>query len=252
MDLHEKGLLLETCVLAGKIMIENGAEMARVEDTMNRLAGAHHDERGISFVTSGIVLMGLESTKSVQMMDVTKRTTNLEKVAKVNEYSRYFVEDRITLIQLNKMLQILDYKKNDRPMSLKVLSAGILSACLMMIVGQGSWWDFVPTFLVGAISYTVYLISQKYLKTKYLDEFIASFMIGLLALTFEKWGFGLSADNMIIGSIMPLVPGIAITNAIRDIQQDDILSGMSRAVESLMIAVLIGAGIAAAFSFLKM
>ena len=77
-------------------------------------------------------------------------------------------------------------------------------------------------------------------------------MIGLLALTFEKWGFGLSADNMIIGSIMPLVPGIAITNAIRDIQQDDILSGMSRAVESLMIAVLIGAGIAAAFSFLKM
>ena len=162
MDLHEKGLLLETCVLAGKIMIENGAEMARVEDTMNRLAGAHHHERGISFVTSGIVLMGLESTKSVQMMDVTKRTTNLEKVAKVNEYSRYFVEDRITLIQLNKMLQILDYKKNDRPMSLKVLNAGILSACLMMIVGQGSWWDFVPTFLVGAISYTVYLISQKY------------------------------------------------------------------------------------------
>lgn len=97
-------------------------EMASVEDTMNRLARAHHHERGISFVTSRIVLMGLESTKSVQMMDVTKRTTNLEKVAKVNEYSRYFVEDRITLIQLNKMLQILDYKKNDRPMSLKVLS----------------------------------------------------------------------------------------------------------------------------------
>ena len=63
--MNEKDFLLETCVLAGKIMLENGAEMYRVEDTMNRIADNFHQEEGISFVTQTIVLMGLESTKSL-------------------------------------------------------------------------------------------------------------------------------------------------------------------------------------------
>ncbi len=54
-------------------------------------------------------------------------------------------------------------------------------------------------------------------------------------------------DEIIIGSIMLLVPGLVITNAIRDTIAGDLLSGLSRTLEAIMIAGAIAIG--AAFSF---
>lgn len=39
--------LLETCLMAGKIMMESGAEMYRVEDTMNRIATIASKKKGL-------------------------------------------------------------------------------------------------------------------------------------------------------------------------------------------------------------
>ena len=37
-------LILDSCIIAGKILMENGAEMHRVEDTMNRILDKEHGE----------------------------------------------------------------------------------------------------------------------------------------------------------------------------------------------------------------
>lgn len=249
MKISDKAFLLETCVLSGRILLENGAEMSRIEDTMNRIANSCQGEKGISFVTQVIVMMSLESTKEVQMAEVKKRTIDLEKIAKVNDYSRRFANKEISIKELQNLLFILDVKINKRPEWLKMLSAAVVSACLIILLG-GEWSDFFPTLFVSGLSYSVYLLSQKYLQTKYLEEFITSFTIGVLAIVFVKIGISDSVDKMIIGSIMPLVPGIAITNAIRDLQQYHMLSGVLRAVEALIVAAMIASGIAAAFYWL--
>lgn len=133
--MNEKDFLLETCVLAGKIMLENGAEMYRVEDTMNRIADNFHQEEGISFVTQTIVLMGLESTKSIQMKRISERTTNLEKVSQVNDLSWQFSVEQISLHELNRALNQIDQVKAPEILTLKIISAAILSGCLMILLG---------------------------------------------------------------------------------------------------------------------
>jgi uncharacterized membrane protein YjjP (DUF1212 family) len=61
-------------------------------------------------------------------------------------------------------------------------------------------------------------------------------------------GSYIQLDALIGGSIMPLLPGVAITNAIRDTLQGDYMSGGARAIESFVLAassaVGIGIGIA--------
>lgn len=245
--MEEKELLLETCVLAGKIMVENGAEMYRVEDTMNRIADNYYQEEGISFVTQTIVLMGLESTKSIQMKRISERTTNLGKVSKVNDLSWQFSSKQIDLQELSKALKVVLKEEPPKKTVVKIICAAILSAALMILLG-GQWNNFLATFLVGAGGYSVYMISTTYLKLKYVDEFLASFVIGVLAFLMIQLKIGTSIDNMIIGSIMPLVPGVAITNTVRDLQEGHMLSGISRGVEALIIAMMIGAGIAVAFN----
>ena len=51
-----------------------------------------------------------------------------------------------------------------------------------------------------------------------------------------------SLDALIIGSLMLLVPGLAITNAIRDSLSGDLISGMTRGVEAVLIAIAVALG----------
>ena len=93
-------LLLETCLLAGKIMMENGSEVYRVEDTMNRIAANAGEANSISYVTATGIFMGLRSSHYAQVENVHDRVINLEKIVAVNRLSRSFAEktDHITAV----------------------------------------------------------------------------------------------------------------------------------------------------------
>lgn len=57
-------------------------------------------------------------------------------------------------------------------------------------------------------------------------------------------------DQIIIGSVMPLVPGLLLTNAVRDLIAGHFVSGLSKGAEALLTAFAIGSGIAVVFSLL--
>ncbi|EFR97960.1 LabL [Listeria ivanovii FSL F6-596] len=80
-------------------------------------------------------------------------------------------------------------------------------------------------------------------------EFLASLTVGLLAVFTISIGLGINLDKMIIGGVMPLVPGVPITNAVRDLIAGHLLSGMARGTEALLTSCAIGIGIAVVFRF---
>ena len=57
-------------------------------------------------------------------------------------------------------------------------------------------------------------------------------------------GLGENLDRIIIGALMALVPGIAITNAMRDIMAGDMVAGISKGAEALLIGAAIALGTA--------
>ena len=142
-------LLLETCLLAGKIMMENGSEVYRVEDTMNRIAANAGEANSISYVTATGIFMGLRSSHYAQVENVHDRVINLEKIVAVNRLSRSFAEKQITLPQLYASLKEINQVTPSFPLWLQVLSAGVVSSTLMIIFG-GNWSDFIVTFSLAA------------------------------------------------------------------------------------------------------
>jgi uncharacterized membrane protein YjjP (DUF1212 family) len=84
---------------------------------------------------------------------------------------------------------------------------------------------------------------------KFLNDFVAALVIGSLSLLAVSSSAALEVNSLIIGSIMPLVPGLAITNAFRDIMAGHLISGVARGTEALFIAGAIGGGIIVAFNF---
>ncbi|MFK4565584.1 threonine/serine exporter family protein [Enterococcus sp. UD-01] len=239
-------LLLDTCLMAGKIMTESGSEVYRVEDTMNRIAENAGQKESVSYVTATGLFMGFRSSNYTQLENVSERSINLEKVAIVNNLSRKFAEKKITLKELNQRLRHIDLEAPTYHLWLQVLAAGIVSCTLMYIFG-GSWSDFGATFIIGMAGYYVALLTKKWLRIKFLDDFFAAFTIGLLAYLAVTFQLAQNIDNIIIGAVMPLVPGVAITNAFRDILAGHLLSGTARGTEALFVAGAIGTGIAIVF-----
>ncbi|NLM65970.1 MAG: threonine/serine exporter family protein, partial [Enterococcus sp.] len=79
---------------------------------------------------------------------------------------------------------------------------------------------------------------------------IAALGIGIAAVLAVHFGFAHSVDNLIIGSVMPLVPGVAITTSFRDILAGHLISGLVRGTEAIIVASAIGVGIATALILL--
>ncbi|WP_416361209.1 threonine/serine exporter family protein [Loigolactobacillus backii] len=240
--------LLDTCLMAGRIMIESGSEMYRVEDTMNRIAQNAGEKQSITFTTPTGIFMELGDSGAVQIRQITSRTINLEKVEHVNALSREFAAQTINLGQLHQRLASLDRDVPFFPVWLQIIAAALVSCTLMIIYG-GYWQDFISTAVIGATGYAVFYWVRDRLNISYLNEFLAAFTIGLLALIAVRLHLGRSIDMIIIGGVMPLVPGVPITNAVRDVLAGHLLSGIARGMDAIFSVSAIGVGIALIFRF---
>ncbi|EME8151165.1 TPA: threonine/serine exporter family protein [Enterococcus faecium] len=242
----ELDLLLDTCLLAGKIMMESNAEMYRVEDTMSRIALASGNFRLVSYVTQTGLFIGLDRTSTIRMEQITNRSINLEKVVKVNDLSRKYVASELTLEELYSELQAIDRDRSFFPVWLQIVSAAVISGTIMVLFG-GKMTDLSVTLVIGGWGNAVYLYSLKFFRIKFLSEFLSSLLIGIAAIYSVRFGLGSNQDLIIIGCVMPLVPGVQITNAIRDLLAGHYVSGVSRGTEAMMTATMIGFAIAFIF-----
>jgi uncharacterized membrane protein YjjP (DUF1212 family) len=243
--------IMDVCLLAGKIMLQSGGETYRVEDTMMRIAAAFGIENSHSYVTpTGIIFSaeGAEPTKT-KLIRISSRSTDLKKVAMVNSISRQITNGEINLEGALTLLKELEELNVTFPFMIQVAAATIASGCFM-IMFKGEWIDFIPSMVTGGLGYFGFLYFHRYIPIKFFSEFLASFIIGFLALILVKIGVGSQLDKIIIGSVMTLVPGLLVTNAVRDLMAGHLVSGLSKGAEALLTAFAIGSGVAVVLSFL--
>jgi uncharacterized membrane protein YjjP (DUF1212 family) len=243
--------IMEVCLLAGKLMLQSGGETYRVEDTMMRIAASFGVEQSHSYVTpTGIIfsIEGAEPTKT-KLIRIVERTTDLTKVAQVNSISRSISSGELTVLEARKLLKEMESARLTYSLWIQVVAASISSACFL-IMFQGGWNDFIPALLTGGLGFTFFVYMHRIVQIKFFAEFLSATIIGLLSFLFVWLGFGTEIDKIIIGSVMPLVPGLLITNAVRDLMAGHLVSGLSKGAEAFLTAFAIGAGIAVVLSFL--
>lgn len=236
-------LIITTCLQAGRIMVENGSEISRVDDTMMRIAQNAGVISANTYVTITGVMMSIQGRNATQIAAVNRRTIDLEKVAQVNQLSREFAANTIDLPTLHQRLSTLDQASRSFPLWLQLLGAALVSGPLMIMFRQeieNTW----PTVVMGTLGYLIFYLLNRYLKIKFLSELTAALMIGFGAEWAVQIGWGTNVNDIIIGALMPLVPGVPLTNAVRDTLAGNFVSGPARGVEALISAAALGFGIA--------
>ncbi|PTG27803.1 threonine/serine exporter family protein [Staphylococcus chromogenes] len=239
----DENKVLDVVLLAGKVLLESGAETYRVEDTMGRIAASFGLDDTYAFVTSTAIMFSLNDRTNTRLVRVRERTTDLEKIAIANNVSRKISQNKITLDEAKTELIHLEQASLQFSFIVKFLSAAIASGFFLFMFG-GVAHDFIYAVMAGAGAFLTFDLVQRYIQIKFFSEFISSMVVIAVAASFTKLGMTVNQDIITIAGVMPLVPGILITNAIRDLMAGELLVGMSRGVEAALTAFAIGAGVA--------
>lgn len=238
--------ITKVCILAGKIMLQSGAETYRVEDTMIRMALAFGVVNAQSHVTPTAIMFSMGETEPTNFVRIVERSTDLNKVTLVNSISRNITNGALSLENASEELKVIEKQTHAYPIYLQILAAALVSGCFT-IMFKGQWIDFIPAFIVGGTGYSAIIFFHRGVEIRFFAEFLASLLIGFFSYFFIYIDFGLELDKIIIGSVMPMVPGLLITNAVRDLMAGHLVSGLSKSAEAFLTAFAIGAGVAVVF-----
>lgn len=240
--------IVDMCLLAGKIMLQSGGETYRVEDTMTRIANAYGIYGSHCFVTPTGIIFSIDGVEPTKLVRIVERSTDLKKVTVINSISRKIASGELQLDEAYQKLKEAEKADYKFPIWIQIAAASIASGCFL-IMFQGQWKDFIPALITGGLGYSSLLYFHRLVQIRFFAEFLSSFIMGLVSALFVKIGIGTELDKIIIGSVMPLVPGLLITNAVRDLMAGHLVSGLSKGAEAFLTAFAIGAGIAVVLSF---
>lgn len=247
-NVHEQ--ILNFAVDVGELMLKSGAETYRVEDTISRILESNHFKTVNTFVIpTGIMvtITGDSFPMCTKVVRVKDRTTRLDRIEKLNQLSRDYVSGTITLEEATKLLsEITNSSGYSAPCTLLWIG---LSCAFVSVMFKGGAKEFILSFFIGLLL----AVSKQYLSCRQIVNFFVHFICALLV-GFCSMGCNIlfqdkiNIEPIVIGCIMPLLPGVSFTTAVRDAIGDELLSGISRGVEALLIAVAIAAGIGVSFA----
>ena len=234
---------LKSVMSIGEEMLVSGAEIHRVEDSVNRMLSSLGAKRVDTFIITSSMVVTVH-TEEGEVFTETRRIisygTDLERLHLLNALSRRICKETLTAEEIDRELERIAGTKN-YPLWLEFISYALIAGAFTLFFG-GTFLQAAISLFAGALVRAVILVADKTVKNRIFSKFIASFAATLVAYSAVWLGLTDNFDYIIIGNIMTLIPGIGLTNALRDIFTGDSITGILRLLEALISALAIAAG----------
>lgn len=234
----------------GYELMVSGAEIYRTEDSVSRLLRAYGSSSGEVFAIPNcliVSLMGEEGQPLTRIRRIPAHGTDIDRLERCNSLCRRLCRETPDCAAALALLEELrrDSRGYTPLMALVGYFVGALGFCLFF---GGNWIESVLSGLCSlSIGLCLHLMGRMG-ANPFFKTIAASAVSAFLAIAFAKAWPGLDPDLITIGALMALVPGVCFTSALRDIMAGDMVTGLSKAAEGILIgvAIVIGTGAAVA------
>lgn len=247
-DRRELRQLVSGALDLGEELLISGAEVARVEDTIRRVCLAYGAESVDVFTITSTVIVTVdfgEKGSITHTRRISGTKFNLTALEALNDLSRRACTSRMEPVQLHNELKQIG--KLPKYTSLQTCGIWAMIAASFSIFFGGNGFDAFLSGCIAAVLFFAQSLLTKLRMNSYFSTVLCSLLGGFLSnLAFEVYhGHVEIHPSMVnIGIIMLLIPGIALTTAIRDMFSGDTMSGLLRFIEALVLSVAIAWGFA--------
>ena len=246
-DGEQRRRIMDFIMAAGQTLLENGAEVFRVEQTMEIMAASFHLREFHVYVLTNGIFASAGTAEMSEVRNVPTRTTPLGRVAAVNQLSRQIASGEVDTIDVAET-RLAQARCIPFPKDWVQLAAGMGGAFCFALIFGGDLKAGLAAAAAGVAANAYLLFCGRHgVGGGFRTISTAALILGCSLL-------GTEASHAIIGTLMILTPGIAFTMGIRDFVQGDYLSGTIRMIDALLIAasIAIGAGLVLSlYAFLK-
>jgi uncharacterized membrane protein YjjP (DUF1212 family) len=243
-------LVLDTALLAGCLILENGGETFRAEETVMRIctAGGYAESEVFALPTGiFITLVSGNVSYKTRVKRIKRRSIDLYRVDRTNAVSRALASGGIDFTEALRLLMNLMEDRREKFELLRRCFFCALQTGLFALVYGGGWFDCSVAFVCGA---AVQLLSASFSRINIYPFALSltgsTLVAAITVVSVTAAGMG-NADKIIVGGIIPLLPGLAMTNAIRDTIMGDLTSGSARFTEAILTAAGIATGVGLVF-----
>ncbi|MEE0741806.1 MAG: threonine/serine exporter family protein [Emergencia sp.] len=237
--------ILQGILDVGEEMVIAGAEVNRVENSIYRMCEAYGADRINVFIITSNIQVTMEAPDGrivTHIRRVVRNEANFDRLDYLNDLSRTICAETPGAQKLQEMLEAV-MNRPQQSRFLKFVGAVLVSGGFTVFFG-GNFRDGIAAAIVGVVIVLVEVFLAEREKNQIVYHFAASVVAGITAILLVRIGLGHNADKIMIGGIMLLIPGIAMTNSIRDMLIGDVASGMLRLSNALLVAAAIACGFA--------
>jgi len=243
MNLEQSQKVLHCAMSIGELLLTSGAEVGRVEDTIRRICTAYGATRVDVFsITSSIVttMFGEGFESCTQTRRVPPMKNDFTKLHRLNQLSRWICENRPDPDVIPERIEKI---RTGHVYSLRtlLLTYGMIAGAFTVFFG-GTFMDMLASIVVAMLLKCLEASLQHGPGNALLTSLLCSSAGGFLSNLAVFVGFGAHADMISIGNIMLFIPGVMFTNSLRDMFSGDLITGLIRFAESLLIAVIVALG----------
>ncbi|MDD6052043.1 MAG: threonine/serine exporter family protein [Clostridiales bacterium] len=230
--------------LAGRLIMENGGETYRVEETITRMGHAFGFTEVESFaVPSGIFISYRKHDGSIEtaVKRVRRRGTDLTRVDAVNAVSRRMEAEQLSCEEVMALLREIEERPAKITKKGLTLAVGLSSFGWAAMFG-GGMVDCAVAFAVALLVQSLAFALDKAGMRSFVSTLVGSFLSTVLPMFLQLATGLLNVDATVAACLMPMLPGLAMTNAVQDTLRGDMVSGISSATNALLAAAMIAGG----------
>ncbi len=235
--------LLELTSELGYRLAMSGAETFRIEDTIHRIMASYGIEAEIFAIPNNLLISieGDNGKPMTRMRRIGFHGNDLNAVEEYNALSRRICSEKpdpVTALRWTK--EVTASLKAYSPIF--IVLGSLIGAAGYAVFFGGNWIDFLCAGICGALVGFVNIFLNKMKVNPFFSTMLLSVLLSVFAYTMGVFRLTPSADCVIIGTLMILLPGLIFTNAVRDIIYGDTNSGINRIIQVLLVAAAVALG----------
>lgn len=235
---------LKLALYLGELLMKNGAETYRVEDSVIRICKSRGYNYINCFSTPTVIIISDDRFDGLCFMKtINSRGINLNRISLLNNFSRNFVNKSNPDID-EEIKELHEIEKSPvYPIWFYYLATGFGSACFAAILGGNEFSTFIYALIITIIGAFIYDKTIKFSAIPIFSGALSSFCIATLAVLLAFAKLVDTPMMIIVGAIMPLLPGLSFVKSMRDLISGNLISGTARLFEVLMILVGLASGV---------